>query len=114
MPTYDYECTKCKHNFEEFQRITSEPVAECPKCSHRAKRLISGGAGIIFKGSGFYTTDYKNASANKKGSDSTGSKSSDSSKAESAKSSSSDSNSSGKSESKSDGKSTEKSSSKKS
>jgi putative FmdB family regulatory protein len=59
MPTYDYECSKCGHNFDEFQSITSEPKAKCPKCGSNAKRIISAGAGLIFKGSGFYITDYK-------------------------------------------------------
>jgi len=59
MPTYEYECTKCKFKFEEFQKITDKPLLKCPKCRARLRRLISGGAGIIFKGSGFYITDYK-------------------------------------------------------
>lgn len=60
MPTYDYECRKCGHRFEKFQSITAAPVKTCPKCKGRVARLLSGGAGIIFKGSGFYQTDYKN------------------------------------------------------
>jgi putative FmdB family regulatory protein len=59
MPTYEYECTKCKHVFEEFQKITEKPLLRCPKCRGKLRRLISGGVGIIFKGSGFYATDYK-------------------------------------------------------
>lgn len=59
MPTYDYECTQCKHKFHLIQSITSKPAARCPKCRSKSERLISGGAGIIFKGSGFYVTDYK-------------------------------------------------------
>lgn len=59
MPTYEYECTKCKHIFEEFQKITDRPLRRCPKCRSKLRRLISGGAGLIFKGSGFYITDYK-------------------------------------------------------
>ena len=59
MPTYEYECTKCKHIFEEFQKITDKPLQRCPKCRGRLRRLISGGVGLIFKGSGFYITDYK-------------------------------------------------------
>ena len=62
MPTYEYECTKCGHNFEAFQKITAQPLDKCPKCGDRVKRLISGGAGIIFKGSGFYATDYRRKS----------------------------------------------------
>jgi len=64
MPTYQYECTKCGYTFEAFQKITDEPVKVCPKCGSPVKRLISGGMGIIFKGSGFYTTDYKRSSIN--------------------------------------------------
>ncbi len=59
MPTYEYECLDCKHTFEEFQKITDEPLKQCPKCGGKIRRLISGGAGLIFKGSGFYVTDYK-------------------------------------------------------
>ena len=59
MPTYDYECTKCGYIFEVFQKINSKPKNKCPKCGGKVKRLISGGCGLIFKGSGFYITDYK-------------------------------------------------------
>jgi putative FmdB family regulatory protein len=59
MPTYEYECRHCKHRFEEFQSINDEPLARCPKCGKSVRRLFGGGLGIIFKGSGFYTTDYK-------------------------------------------------------
>lgn len=59
MPTYDYECTKCQYVFEEFQSITADPLSECPKCGKAVRRLIGAGMGIIFKGSGFYTTDNK-------------------------------------------------------
>ncbi len=59
MPTYEYECTRCGHTFEAFQKITDNPLVECPKCQAKVKRLISSGAGIIFKGSGFYATDYR-------------------------------------------------------
>ena len=59
MPTYEYECTKCNFVFEEFQKITDKPLCRCPKCHGKLRRLISGGAGLIFKGSGFYITDYK-------------------------------------------------------
>lgn len=59
MPTYDYECTKCKHKFEAFQRMTEKPLFRCPKCNGKLKRLIGAGSGIIFKGSGFYATDYR-------------------------------------------------------
>jgi len=59
MPTYEYECGKCAKHFDVFQSIKSEPKAKCPKCGANASRLISAGSGIIFKGSGFYETDYK-------------------------------------------------------
>src|SRR5512136_2115947 len=63
MPTYEYECTKCGHTFEAFQSITAAPLSSCPQCRGKVRRLIGGGMGIIFKGSGFYTTDYKKSSA---------------------------------------------------
>ena len=59
MPTYEYECLKCKKAFEMFQSMTAEPVKKCPECRGNVQRLIGKGAGIIFKGSGFYATDYK-------------------------------------------------------
>lgn len=60
MPTYEYRCEKCGHEFEEFQSITAKPIRKCPKCGKNAvNRLISAGAGFIFKGSGFYQTDYR-------------------------------------------------------
>jgi putative FmdB family regulatory protein len=60
MPTYEYECSACGHRFEEFQSITAKSVTKCPICKKRkVKRLVSGGAGFIFKGSGFYITDYR-------------------------------------------------------
>jgi len=59
MPTYEYQCNKCKHKFEAFQKISDQPLKVCPKCKGSVKRLISSGVGIIFKGSGFYTTDYR-------------------------------------------------------
>jgi putative FmdB family regulatory protein len=60
MPTYEYECTKCGHHFDQFQSMRDLPLKKCPKC-HRSslKRLVGGGAGLIFKGSGFYITDYR-------------------------------------------------------
>lgn len=57
MPTYEYHCAK-GHTFEVFQRISDKPKAKCPICGAKASRMISGGAGLIFKGSGFYITDY--------------------------------------------------------
>ena len=62
MPTYDYECRHCGHRFEAFQMITDKPLTHCPKCNKSVKRLIGSGAGIIFKGSGFYATDYRKKS----------------------------------------------------
>lgn len=59
MPTYDYQCSKCGHEFELFQRMSDEPLNNCPKCNGKVKRLIGTGASIIFKGSGFYATDYR-------------------------------------------------------
>jgi putative FmdB family regulatory protein len=63
MPTYEYECLECKHRFEAFQSMKEEPLKECPKCHAEVKRLIGTGAGIIFKGSGFYVNDYKKDSS---------------------------------------------------
>ena len=60
MPTYEYRCKACAHAFERMQGITEAPVRTCPKCSKRkVERLISSGGGLIFKGSGFYITDYR-------------------------------------------------------
>ena len=61
MPTYEYECPKCGTRFELFQKMSAKPVAKCPQCGGQAKRLMSGGAGLVFKGSGFYLTDYGRA-----------------------------------------------------
>lgn len=63
MPTYDYACKSCEHRFEQFQSITAAPLKKCPKCGKSAlQRLIGTGAGLIFKGSGFYITDYRSES----------------------------------------------------
>ena len=60
MPTYEYECLNCGHNFEISHSMSDQPIKKCPKCEKlKLKRLIGSGAGIIFKGSGFYATDYK-------------------------------------------------------
>ena len=72
MPTYEYECRKCGHTFEQFQSISAAPVKTCPKCKGKVARLVSGGAGIIFKGSGFYQTDYKKTSHTSHKADKTG------------------------------------------
>jgi len=58
MPTYEYECKSCGHQFECFQKMTDKPVKKCPKCGLEVRKLISSGTGLIFKGSGFYITDY--------------------------------------------------------
>lgn len=66
MPTYDYACDLCDHRFEEFQSITAKPLKKCPECGKNGlKRLIGTGAGMIFKGSGFYITDYRSESYKK-------------------------------------------------
>lgn len=64
MPTYEYACPKCDHQFEAFQSMKDAPLKTCPKCKKSGvKRLLGTGAGLIFKGSGFYITDYKGKSA---------------------------------------------------
>ena len=65
MPTYQYRCPECGYEFEEFQSMTEPPVDKCPRCPGKPQRLISGGAGILFKGSGFYQTDYRSSSYQK-------------------------------------------------
>jgi putative FmdB family regulatory protein len=96
MPTYDYECDACQHTWELFQKITEDPVKSCPECKKRkARRLFGTGAAIVFKGSGFYETDYRSDSY-KKGADKDKKSSSDSS---------GDKNSAAKSEKKSESKS---------
>ncbi len=66
MPTYDYVCSKCEHTFEQFQSMTAKPLRKCPSCGGMAlKRLIGTGAGVIFRGSGFYETDYRSDSYQK-------------------------------------------------
>jgi putative FmdB family regulatory protein len=62
MPTYEYECRSCGHTFDAFQSMSDEPLKSCPECGKEVRRLIHGGAGIIFKGSGFYVTDKKGGS----------------------------------------------------
>ena len=62
MPTYEYECQKCKRRHEAFQSITAKPLSKCPTCKGRLKRLISRGSGFLFKGGGFYITDYRSKS----------------------------------------------------
>ena len=77
MPTYDYECDACRHEFEIFQNMSDDPLTKCPKCKKKKlRRLIGAGAAVMFKGSGFYQTDYrsesykKSAEADKKSSES--------------------------------------------
>lgn len=86
MPTYDYQCDACQHEWELFQRITEDPVKKCPECGKKkAVRQFGTGAAIMFKGSGFYETDYrsdsykKSAKADSKKPDSTSDSSKDSS-----------------------------------
>lgn len=65
MPTYEYECPACGCRFEKLEPITAEPQAKCPECGARCRRLVSAGTGVIYKGSGFYTTDYRSESYKK-------------------------------------------------
>ncbi|HOP49157.1 MAG TPA: zinc ribbon domain-containing protein [Ignavibacteriales bacterium] len=65
MPTYEYFCKNCNEVLEIYQKITDEPLKSCPKCNSEIKKLVSKNAGIIFKGSGYYLTDYKNKSQEK-------------------------------------------------
>ncbi len=98
MPTYEYRCPN-GHEFEQFQRMSEPPVAKCPVCGADAQRQLSGGAGLLFKGSGFYITDYRSesykkaAEAEKGGSSSNTSPSSGSTSSGSSSSSSSSSSS---------------------
>ncbi|MGF1448085.1 MAG: FmdB family zinc ribbon protein [Opitutales bacterium] len=90
MPTYEYQCKSCGHELEAFQSISAAPLKKCPACGKMSlQRLISAGAGIIFKGGGFYETDYKRASSGKGGGESkdaqSGSESSSSDKSSSSK-----------------------------
>ncbi len=62
MPTYDYKCEACGKKFEHFQSMKEDPLKKCPKCGkNKVKRLIGGGGGVIFKGKGFYETDYRSS-----------------------------------------------------
>jgi len=65
MPNYDFECLSCHHKFEMFQNMSDKVLTKCPKCGKKVKRLIGAGGGLIFKGSGFYATDYKKPSKEK-------------------------------------------------
>lgn len=66
MPTYEYKCEACKKTLEVSQSITAHPLRKCPRCGGKLKRLIGGGGGFIFKGSGFYATDYRSDSYKKR------------------------------------------------
>ncbi|MDR1986282.1 MAG: zinc ribbon domain-containing protein [Treponema sp.] len=68
MPTYEYECKSCGHTFDVFQRMSDAPLTSCPQCGQALRRLINGGSGIIFKGSGFYVTDKQGGSPSTPGS----------------------------------------------
>ncbi len=61
MPTYEYECEDCNHVFEKLQGINDDPLKDCPECSGGLRRVIHGGAGLVFKGAGFYITDSRNS-----------------------------------------------------
>ncbi len=77
MPTYDYQCTACDHQFEEFQSISAPVKRKCPQCGElKLKRLIGAGAAVVFKGSGFYQTDYRSESYKKRAAEDTSSSSS--------------------------------------
>ncbi|HEU4881381.1 MAG TPA: FmdB family zinc ribbon protein [Longimicrobium sp.] len=103
MPTYEYRCPECGNEFEKFGKMSDPPVMECPQCGAEAIRKISGGAGLVFKGSGFYITDYrgegyKKAAEGDKGASSSssgGGESTSGSKSEPAAAPKSDSKSSG-------------------
>ncbi|MEX0655807.1 MAG: zinc ribbon domain-containing protein [Phycisphaeraceae bacterium] len=103
MPTYDYRCEACDHEFEQFQSITANALRKCPACGKmKLRRLIGAGAGIIFKGSGFYETDYRSDSYKKqaKAEKESGTKSSGESKGDTKKSDASSTTSTDKAEKK--------------
>jgi putative FmdB family regulatory protein len=74
MPTYEYECDSCGILFERLQRFSDEPIRECPECGGKVRRLISSGGGLVFKGPGFYATDYGSGSSGSSGAGSAASK----------------------------------------
>ena len=98
MPTYEYRCPK-GHQFDVFQRMSDEPVSECSECGSTAERQISGGAGFIFKGDGFYITDYRSDEYKQKASEESPSSSSSGSSSGSSSTSSAGSGDSGSSSS---------------
>ncbi len=75
MPTYEYECQECGFRFDQFQSMTAEPLTECSECKGAVKRLISLGGGVLFKGKGFYQTDYRTSDYQKKAKEDQGLKS---------------------------------------
>ena len=105
MPTYEYKCDACGYDFEKFQSITSEPIRKCPKCGkNKVRRLIGTGGGMIFKGSGFYITDYRDSSyTDKAKADSAPASSSTETKSETKKSEQTEAKSDAKTESKTTG-----------
>lgn len=66
MPTYQYRCPSCGHEFEKLEKMSVRTRSKCPQCGTRSERLISGGVGLVFKGSGFYITDYKRSPGGEK------------------------------------------------
>ncbi|MBC8312081.1 MAG: zinc ribbon domain-containing protein [Candidatus Marinimicrobia bacterium] len=66
MPTYNYKCIDCGHQFSAFQKMSDDPIKDCSQCEGKVRRIISGGSGMIFKGSGFYLTDYGKSGTSKK------------------------------------------------
>lgn len=95
MPTYDYECATCEKVFEIFQQMSDEPIKKCPDCDNLIKRLVSGGLGVIFKGSGFYVNDSKKSSNSSSSKDGKRSNSSNGSNSVASPSSSNESSSGG-------------------
>jgi len=82
MPTYDYECRSCGYRFETFQNMSDQPLTDCPECrTDQLRRLIGGGSGVIFRGSGFYVNDSRKGSSSSSSGDSKGSSSDGGSKA---------------------------------
>ena len=88
MPTYVYRCNECGHEFEEYQSIVDKPLDTCPVCKGKVERIISGGAGFLFKGSGFYITDHRSESYRKSAAADTGGSGSASSSSSTSKGSS--------------------------
>ena len=85
MPTYDYKCIQCGHDFEMFQSMSESHIKKCPECEGTVRRLVGGGSGLIFKGSGFYLTDYVKGKDQKKKSDGQNGKEKESTKTDKSK-----------------------------